>query len=203
MRNPAESQDETPDQPQKVYTYQDPSHDDPDVIFEPPRLTRYDKARAKLTGLLAKRDALAANPALSDKDAQRIVKLNLSIDLAEKAVKRAQDAHQQRLDEIDRWRAGEGADEYNAKRRAKRRTVRAHPNADLSNLSEAEKAQYEKDRRSDANWFKRQRDKSVSEDIITAAYAVRIHEREAKRAAKAQADDAEAEMRANPIYGRY
>ena len=186
MRNPAESQDD---------------YDNEGPIYEPVKLTAYDRRRNELRELEAKRDAIQTKTELTPEDQTRLAVLAPLIDKAqarfEREGKRALDDTYRKRRGIDDWRAGAGRDEYNAKRRK----VRQHQNADLAEMTDDQKAQYERDRRSDANWFKRQRDNDVSEAAITAAYAVRIGERDAERAAKINDDAAEAEMRANPNFG--
>ena len=54
---------------------------------------------------------------------------------------------------------------------------RVNPNADLSGLTPEQKQQHARDRRSDANWIKRQRDKGMSEATIKAALEIRIETR--------------------------
>jgi len=114
-------------------------------------------------------------------------------------VKRAQGDHEQRVDEIDRYRANVGRDEYNAKRRK----VRGQANADLSGMTPEQKAQYKKDQRSDLNWFQRQRDNGMAEAVITAAYAERLQKRDAERAQKGLADTEESAMKSLPHFGRF
>lgn len=191
MRNPAESQDD---------------YDNEGPIYEPVKLTAYDRRRNELRELEAKRDAIQSKAELTPEDQTRLAVLAPLIDKAEarfeREGKRALDDTFRKRRGIDDWRAGTGRDEYNAKRRK----VRQHENADLSEMTAAQKVQYERDRRSDANWFKRQRDKGMTEAVITAAYVERIRQREAERAAQVQGDaekaayDAEiAEIRARAI----
>ncbi|MBL4917443.1 hypothetical protein [Szabonella alba] len=190
MRNPADSQAED---------------DDEGPIYEPVKLTPYDRRRNELRELEAKRDAILAQDEITDKDRQRLVVLAPLIERAQQRFdregERARDDTFRLRRGIDDWRADEGREEYNAKRRK----VRLHPNYKLSVLTPDEKKEYERDRRSDANWFKRLRDKGVSEVEITAAYAIRLEEREkareAQRAANAEEDAAEAELRNHPNFG--
>lgn len=188
MRNPAESQDD---------------YDDEGPIYPEVRLTAYDRRRIELRELEAKRDAIQAKAELTPEDRTRLAALGPVIAKAqerfEREVQRAKDDLWRKRRGIDEYRAGDGREEYNAKRRS----VRQHPNADLSDMTDEQRAQYERDRRSDANWFKRQRDKGMSEAMITAAYAQRLEARQLERTEKAQADDAEAAMQENPIFGMF
>ena len=162
--------------------------DDEGPIFDPVRLTPYDRRRQELRDLEEKRDLILAKPQQTDDDAKRLVALGPLIQKAQERFdresERAKDDKWRQRRAINEWRRDEGREEYNATRRK----VRLFPNADLSGLTPEEKAQVERDRRSDANWFKRQRDKGVPEAAITAAYAIRLKEREAKRDAEASSD---------------
>lgn len=133
MKNLDESQDEDARPNQKNRHYLDPKND-PDVTFDDVRLTRYDKARAKLRDAEAKRDAILAMPERDADAVRRLLVVEKAIERHQNAVTRALTNHQQRLDEIDRYRAEKPNDEYNAKRRVKRRKVRQHENVDLSGM---------------------------------------------------------------------
>ncbi|MFA7433929.1 MAG: hypothetical protein WCZ72_09465 [Gemmobacter sp.] len=61
--------------------------------------------------------------------------------------------------------------------------------------------QAKSDRVADEAWAARRRDKGVPEDIIQAGLAIRIQEREAKRAVQAQVETAEEAMRNLPHFG--
>lgn len=162
--------------------------DDEGPIFDEVRMTAYDRRRLELRELEAKRDLILSKPEQTEDDAKRLAVLAPLIQKAQERFDREGDRakndvwRQRRA--VDDWRRDEGREEYNAKRRK----VRHHPNADLSNLTPEEKAQVERDRRADANWFKRQRGKGVSEAAITAAYAVRLEQRRASREADASTD---------------
>lgn len=177
MRNPAESQDD---------------YDNEGPIYPEVKLTAYDRRRIELRELETQRDVIQSKAELDDRDRQTLAALAPVIAKAqqrfEREGKRAQDDLWRKRRGIDAHRAGEGREEYNAKRR----NVRLQPNADLSDMTAEQKAQYEKDRRSDANWFKRQRDNDVSEAAITAAYAQRLEARRKDRADKAQVADEQA-----------
>lgn len=189
MRNPAESQDEY--------------EDDEGRIWPAVKLTPYDKRRNELRELEEQRAAITAKVELDDTDRQALAVLVPKIAKAqerfEREGQRAKDDTYRKRRSIDAYRAGDGREEYNAKRRK----VRHHENADLSGMTAEQKAQYEKDRRSDANWFKRQRDNEVSEAAITAAYAQRLEARRKERADKAQIINDEATMRADPMFGKF
>ena len=77
-----------------------------------------------------------------------------------------------------------------AKREAKR----------YAGMTPAQK-QAKSDATAEKNWQDRRREKGVPEELIQAGLIIYIQEREAKRAAKALADAAEAEMRADPKFG--
>ncbi|WP_417278397.1 hypothetical protein [Celeribacter sp.] len=164
--------------------FQDPDPDDEDVIFEPVKLTRYDKALIRLREREAKRDAILSKGELSVEDQRRLLVTNETIASAqrelEKASERAKDDNARRQESIDEWRK---TDEGKLIRNAKRRKVRDQPNNDLSHLKDdPEKlAQYNRDKRSDANWLKRKRDKGIPEHVIRAAYALRLEERQKER----------------------
>ncbi|GHC17405.1 hypothetical protein GCM10007291_15220 [Gemmobacter nanjingensis] len=185
MRNPAESQDEW--------------EDDEGRIWPVVKLTAYDRRRNELRELEAKRDALEAKSDLDDRERQTLATLIPVIAKAqerfEREGKRAKEDLWRKRRGVDEWRAGEGRDDYNAKRRK----VRHHPNADLSDMTPDQKAQYERDRRSDANWFKRQREKGVNEAAITAAYAERLEVRRREREERAEDEAAMADIRRRAI----
>ncbi|MBW7056984.1 hypothetical protein KY389_09795 [Paracoccus bogoriensis] len=61
--------------------------------------------------------------------------------------------------------------------------------------------QAKSDQIADKRFVERRREKGIPEDLIQAALAVRIREREAERAAKAQQETDEAAMRALATYG--
>ncbi|MBL4928010.1 hypothetical protein [Fuscibacter oryzae] len=178
--------------------YQGPDADDPDTIIPEVKLTRWDIARANLREAEAKRDTILAKPVRADGDARRVLLLDHAIEKAKAAMKRAEGDVSRRQEGIDDWRAGEGRAVYNAKRRK-----REQPNADLSSLTTEQKDQHGKDRRSDANWFRRQRENGIPEPRIQAEFAARIQKREADRAAKAQEDAEEATSRVDPRYGMF
>jgi len=184
MRNSAESQDD---------------YDNEGPIWPEIKLTPYDKSRIKLRELEEKRDAIHAKGELTADDQTRLAVLAPLIDRAqarfEREGKRALDDTYRKRRGIDDWRASDGREEYNVKRRK----VRQHPNADLSIMTADQKAQYERDRRSDANWFRRQREKRMTEGAITAAYAQRLEARKQERMVQAQEEADMAEIRARAI----
>lgn len=184
MRNPAESQDEYEDEDGRIWP----------VV----KLTPYDRRRIELRDLEAKRDAIQAKGELTAEDQTRLAVLAPLIDKAQKRFdregQRALDDVSRKRRAIDDWRAGEGREVYNAKRRG----IRDQPNADLSELTPDQKKQRELDQNADRKWMKRCRADNWPEARIQAELVVRIRSREAKRAAQVQVDEAEAEMRANP-----
>ena len=188
MPNPSESQDD---------------YDNEGPIWDEVKPTAYDRRRNELRDLQAKRDAILSKTEQTAEDFSRLAVLAPLIDKAQSRFdregKRALDDTYRKRRGIDDWRAGDGRDEYNAKRRK----VREHANADLSDMTDDQKAQYERDRRSDANWFKRQRDKGVPEPAITAAYVQRLEARKQERSAEAQLDADETKMKSGPIYGMF
>ena len=169
--------------------------DDEGPIWETIKLTPYDRRLKELRELQGKRDAIAASGDLSDYDQRRLLVLAWQIGKAQKRFdlegERARDDDWRTRRNIDGWRAGIGREEYNSSRRK----VRILPNTDLSEMAPDQKAQYERDRRSDANWLKRCRDRGMTEPEIAAAYRARITERTQNRGAvptgleQAEADD--------------
>ena len=186
MRNPPESQDEY--------------EDDEGRIWPVVKLTPYDKRRAELRELEAKRDAILSKSEQTSEDQKRLAVLAPLIDKAqarfEREGKRALDDTYRKRRGIDEWRAGEGREEYNAKRRD-----RPEPNADLSALSPEQKKRRKQDQTNDAKFIKRCRADGWPEARIQAELVVRIREREAERAAKAEVDADTAVMMKNPNYG--
>ena len=189
MRNPAESQDEYEDEDGRIWP----------VV----KLTPYDRRRIELRDLEAKRDAIQAKGELTAEDQTRLAVLAPLIDKAQKRFdregQRALDDVSRKRRAIDDWRAVEGREERNQARRK----VRAEPNADLSDLTEDQKKQRKLDQTADSRWMKRCRADNWPEARIQAELVVRIRSREAKRAAQVRVDEAEAEMRANPLYGLF
>lgn len=185
MRNPAETQDEYEDEQGRIW---------PKVT-----LTPYDKQRMKLRELEAKRDAILGKAETTDDDRMRLAKLTPLIVRAterfEREAARAKDDVYRKRRSIDAWRAGDGRDEYNTKRRKRR----DHPNADLSEMTPEEKAEYKRIQRKDANWFKRQRKNGLSEAAITAAYALRLEARKNDQHENSQEEADMAAIRARAI----
>lgn len=171
--------------------FTDPDPNDPDVIFEEIKLTRYDKARAKLRDLEEKRAALPADCAPA-----KIAVIEKQIESAREAVKAAEGDVARLRDGIDEWRAGAGRDEYNASRRA-----RPEPNADLKDMTEEQKTRRKLDQTADSKFVSRRRAAGMPEDQIQAELIVAIEKRAAKRTAKAQEEADEAEMRGRPNFG--
>jgi hypothetical protein len=66
-----------------------------------------------------------------------------------------------------------------------------------------EERQSVSDRKADRLWLERRRAKGVAEDILVAALAVRVQQREALRAAKAVDDADEAAMKSHQTYGMF
>jgi hypothetical protein len=136
--------------------------DDEGPIWEQIKLTPYDRRLAELRELQGKRDAIAANGDLRDDDRRRLLVLDWQIGKAQKRFdlegERARDDDWRTRRAVDEWRGGIGRELYNSSRRK----VRIMPNVDLSKMSPDEKAQYERDRRSDANWMKRCSEKGMT-----------------------------------------
>lgn len=172
MRNPAESQDD---------------YDNEGPIYEPVKLTAYDRRRNELRELEAKRDAIKSKAELTAEDQTRLAVLAPLIDKAqarfEREGKRALDDTYRKRRGIDDWRAGAGRDEYNAKRRD-----RGEPNADLSELTPEQKKRRKQDQTNDTRWMKRCRVDDWPEARIQAELVMRIRQREAERAAQVQGD---------------
>lgn len=177
-------------EPRPMFLAPDPN--DPDIIMPEVKLTRYDVASRKLRELEAKRASLPP-----DHDPRKIAALDMQIKIARATVERAESDVSRMQEGIDEWRAGVGREKYNAGRRK----VRTKPNADLSSMTPDQKAQHERDRRSDANWIKRRRDAGTPDAQIQAELAVRIRTREASRAEQARVDAEQAAMEALPHYG--
>lgn len=179
MQNPVESQD-----------------DDCEIIYDEPKLTRYDLAYLDRRKYEAERDAILAKPVRADSDARRLLVLEHAIEKAKAAMKRAEGDVSRRQEGIDDWRAGEGREVYNAKRRK-----RGQPNDDLSDLTSEQKKRRKLDQTADSKWLDRRRKDGIPEPRIQAEFAARIRQREADRAAKAQEDAEEATSRVDPRYG--
>lgn len=175
-----------------VGAFTSPDRNDPDIILDEVRITRWDKASRKWRDLRAKRDALPA-----DTTARKVALLDEQIRIARQAIKRAEGDVSRRQEEIDQWRADAGREEYNAKRRK----VRQKPNTDLTDLTDAEKDQRKKDQRADGNWLKRQRSAGITEAQIQAKLVIRIQARDADRAAQALEEKQQIEMEALPNFG--
>lgn len=188
MRNPAESQDEYEDEDGRIW---------PRV-----KLTPYDKKRIALRDLEAKRDAITAKGDLTDEDHTRLAVLAPLIDKAQalfdREGQRAKDDVYRKRREIDEWRGGEGREEYNAGRRD-----RPEPNADLSGFPTEQKKRRKQDQTNDSRWVNRRRADGWPEPRIQAELAARIRQREAGRIEQVQDDADEAEMRADPNFGKF
>lgn len=187
------------DESQAKIGFKQPSHDDPDIIFDEVRLTRYDVARAKLREAEAKRDAILAVPERDADAVRRLLVLERAIERHQNAVKRALTDHQQRLDEIDRYRANEGRTEYNAGRRV----VRAKPNATVKSMTTDMQAQHKKDEGWKRKTLSRLRSSGLPEMQVQAELLVRFEARIALRTTKALVDTEESAMKNLPHYGQY
>ncbi len=188
MQNPSEPQDEY--------------EDDEGRIWPVVKLTPYDKRRAELRELEAKRDAILSKSEQTAEDRSRLTVLAPLIDKAQarfdREGKRALDDTYRKRRGIDEWRAGEGREDFNAKRRK-----RPEPNADLSELSEEQRKQRKLDQTADSKWLKRCRADDWPEARIQAEFAMRIRKREADRAEKAQADADNAALLDHPNFGKF
>lgn len=176
----------------KGFGFQTPDFDDPDVIREEVKLTRYDRARKRLADLTAEREALPSGSSPTKR-----LTLDGKIKKAEQALERSKGDVSRKQEGVDLWRKGAGRDEYNASRRNGKGT----PHADTSNMSEEQKAQHEKDMAFIRTFRSRHRAKGWTDDKVEAALIVKMRERGADRAAKAQEEADEAVMRALPNYG--
>lgn len=187
MRNPSESQDD---------------YDNEGPIWDEVKLTPYDKRRAELRDLEAKREAILSKSEQTAEDVSRLAVLAPLIDKAQarfdREGKRALDDTYRKRRGIDEWRAGEGREEYNAKRRD-----RPEPNADLTALTPEQKKRRKQDQTNDGKFIKRCRADGWPEARIQAELVVRIREREAERAAEAQVDADETKMKSGPTYGMF
>lgn len=150
----------------------------------------------------AKRDAILSKGDPTAEDQKQLVILAPLIERAQaryaREIERGKDDAYRKRRGIDDWRAGEGREEYNAKRRD-----RPEPNADLSALSPEQKKRRKQDQTNDAKFIKRCREDGWPEERIQAELVARVHKREADRAEKAQADDEDARMKALPTFGMF
>ena len=154
----------------------DPSNgQDPDIIRERVWCSRYDVAFRKSRRYRAK----AADPANRSRRAVFTAIAELHEARMRSELHRDQTDTGRRQNAIDEWRATDGRELYNTRRRK----VRIMANECLDHLSPAEKAQRKKDQMADANWKKRQLAAGLNEAQIMAAFAIRLAEREAKRSA--------------------
>lgn len=182
MKNPEESQDDAP-------TYE--------KIYEPVKLTAYDRRRQELRDLEVRLNDLRAVADPTELQRKQIVavaaKAERAAERLDKEVERSRDDVWRKRRNIDDWRAGEGKEAY----RAGRRKVRDKPNTPrevLAAMTQQEREQHDKDRRADANWFKVRRDKGMPEDEIEAAYALRLENRQRDRGTGYESD---------PLYGAF
>lgn len=116
------------------------------VIEEPlPPPTKLDRAGRRRRDLEAQRAALEAKDFLTDLEKQRLKLLPAQI---EKAMKdylilssKGEIPEDRQRHDIDMWRAGDGRAEYNASRR----TVRQEANADLSKMTDEQRAEHKRE----------------------------------------------------------
>lgn len=153
--------------------FQSPDFNDPDVIREDVKFTRYDKARKRLADLIAEREALPSGSSPTKRLA-----LDDKIKRAERALEAAKSDVSRVRESIDLWRAGAGRDEYNASRRNGKGT----PHADTSNMTEEQKAQHKDDMAFKRTFRSRCRKRGWPDNKIEAELIIRIREREAARA---------------------
>ncbi len=177
-------------------TFLAPDPNDPDIIMPEVKLTRWDKASRKWRDLVAKREALPP-----DHPSQKVALLDQQIVTARKALKRAESDVERRQERIDEWRAGAGREVYNAGRRKKRATPNL--NRKKADLTDAEKEQRKQDQTNDSRLVKRRRDAGIPEAKIQAELVARIRAREADRAAKARADEEQAELEKRSDFGLF
>ncbi|MFC0200574.1 hypothetical protein [Paracoccus rhizosphaerae] len=175
-------------------SFQDPDPNDPDTIIDDVKLTRWDKASRRLRDLVAKRDALPL-----DHSFQTAAILDAQIVRAREALKRAEGDVSRRQESIDEWRADAGRETYNSSRRNGRGT----PHADVASMTPEQRQQHDKDGAADRAWRRRCRKAGWPEVKIQAELVVRIRSREAKRAASYEADEEQAELERNPMFGAF
>lgn len=157
-------------------SFQAPSRDDPDIIFDEPKLTRYDRAMLDLRKAEAARDALLELSSRTELQSRNLTILERQVAQAKTAMERAQSDISRLQDSIDAYRK---TPEGKEKRNASRRNVRAHGNADLSGLTAEQKEQHQKNMAADRKWRERQRKAGWTEEQIQAGLAARRIEREA------------------------
>lgn len=172
--------------------FQAPDPNDPDVILHEPKSTRWDKARLALRDLETKLSALPA-----DHPAHLRAVLEKQVENARNAMKRAEGDVARMRDGIDEWRKGAGHEIY----KESRRNGNGTPHADTANMTGAQKEQHEKDMAFKRTFRSRGRKKGWTDDQIEAALIVKMRERAADEAAKAQEEADEAAMRADPRHG--
>ena len=170
-----------------------------EIIYEPVKLTAYDRRRVELRDAEEKRDVIAASPERTQLEQKQLAILEKQVvEAQERFDKEAQrgidDAWGRRRD-IDAWRAGMGKDLYNASRRK----VRSTPNEKLVDLTPGQKEQWKKDQRADANWRKARAKKGWTEEQITTALAIRVEARLASRSPEPDSSD----MEQDPTYGMF
>jgi hypothetical protein len=110
--------------------------------------TRYERA------LFRRREAereYAANPC---EDTQ--AKLEVALQEAREALRASGDETVRKWDRIEQWRAGDGRETYNASRR----TVRVNPNADLSGMTDEQKAAHKREQARRRKQLSRERAKA-------------------------------------------
>lgn len=153
-----------------------------ELIVHEPKLSRLDKARLKLDQLSEKHERLSAIADPSPDELRMLAIVGASLGHARQRYKleneRAADDIARLWEARDEWRASE---EGRPIRNLSRRKVRAHPNANLKDMTDAEKEQHRRDQKADSKWKASRRDKGWSEDQIQAAFAIRLQEREAER----------------------
>lgn len=176
--------------------YQD-EDDENDIIVEPIKETRYDRAREAVRQKEAKlNEAMAAGR----KDiAVLVAQLGQARKRLDVEIDRSRDDNARKWEGIDEWRAGEGRATYNSKRRKKR----ALPNDDLSHLTPEQRKQRKDEQRLDWKFMDRKRKAGWTEPQITAAMITRLAEREAKRAQETEIERQTAVMEADKNFGMF
>jgi len=171
-------------------------NDDDTYVFEPVviKLTPYDRRRQELRALQEKRDKLLTHPESQRRIAELDYQIKKAEDRFEKEKKRGTDDSWRRRRDIDDWRSQDGRELRNASRRK----VRSKPNEDLSHLSPEQKEERKRDQRADANFIERQKAKGLAASDIQAGLLLRQQQRENKRLAVAEAENA---MARNPAFG--
>lgn len=184
--------------------------DDEGPIFEAPRLTRYDKARAQVREA---EEALKAEVAKLADDADLMPAQLAGIMNAKLRLKQAQDRLKREIDRdgtevgryhnnVDEWRTYEGREEFNLSRRK----VRLMPNAGyekLDGLTEDEKRQRLTDQKKASQYRAKKRAAGWTEDRIAEGLAAYMAKRLADRQAKTESEGIAEMLAAHEFGGKF